>query len=339
MALVDEHIKTIAQYQNMLRYCDMLQGLRILVIGDIMVDEYIWGAVQRISPEAPVPVVLVKNESMLLGGAANVVNNLCSLDAQVELIGVVGEDALGRRVIQALKDKQVNTEGIFTSDDFTTIRKTRIIAHNQQVVRVDREKVTPISGELEKRCVEHCMDILSLVDAVVISDYGKGLVTPNLARIVIDRCKALGKICAVDPKVPNAKNYRNCSIITPNHHEALQIAGITMVDDSAIERAGRILLEELHVNYVLITCGEQGMAIFEKGQAMEKIDTVAQSVYDVTGAGDTAISALTLAMGAGIPLKEAAILANFAAGVVVGKVGTATATITEIKKAMKLFLA
>ncbi len=337
MARDDNQINKIARYQNMIHFCDQLPGHRILVLGDIMVDEYIWGEVQRISPEAPVPVVHVRNETTQLGGAANVVNNLRSLEADVELAGVVGSDDLGRRVIAALNRLGINSDGIVQSSDHQTIRKTRIIAHNQQVVRVDRETVSPISRRIEDQIISYCLECMKRVDGVVISDYAKGAITPAVAQAVIQRANESGKICSVDPKVKNVNNYAHCSVITPNHHEAAQISGITIDEPDAVMRAGQTILDRLGTKSVLITCGERGMALFEPGKEMETIDTVAQSVYDVTGAGDTVISALTLALTAGLTYKDSALLANFAAGVVVGKVGTATTTIAELKKAMRVY--
>ncbi|MBN1296629.1 D-glycero-beta-D-manno-heptose-7-phosphate kinase [bacterium] len=336
---IDNRIRTIAQYQNLIHYCDQLTGRNILVVGDIMVDEYIWGEVQRISPEAPVPVVRVKQETSRLGGAANVVNNLRSLEANVALVGVVGKDDLGDRVIRYLDNLSVDSSGIVQAETFQTIRKSRIVAHNQQVVRVDRENTAAMTTEIEQSMMDACRVKLASVDAVVISDYAKGAITPGLAREVIRMAREAKKICAVDPKVRNIANYKYCTVITPNHIEAMQIAGLEMGEPDVIERAGKHLLASLSTDAVLITCGEQGMALFEKDKPMEMIETVAKSVYDVTGAGDTAISALTLALASRIPVKESAILANFAAGVVVGKFGTATASIDEIKKAMQHYVA
>lgn len=338
MSKSDKHIITLAQHQNMIRLCDLLPNHRILVIGDVMVDEYIWGDVRRISPEAPVPVVRVRNETIQLGGAANVVNNLCALDAQVCVAGVVGDDALGHEVIRRLVMMNADPEGIIVSPDHQTIRKTRIIAQHQQVVRVDRETTRAISSDVEQKLLKYCLSKLASVDGVVISDYAKGALTPLLTQSVIETARRAGKICAVDPKVLAFDKYAQATVITPNHFEAAQMSGIAIDEDGAIERAGWKLLEDLKTDSVLITCGEFGMAIFEKDKPMELIDTVAQSVYDVTGAGDTVISACSLALSAGTSIREAAILANFAAGVVVGKVGTATATIEEIKKAMRMYV-
>ncbi|MBN1356871.1 D-glycero-beta-D-manno-heptose-7-phosphate kinase [bacterium] len=335
---IDQHIRTIAQFQNMTRWCDRLPGRRILVVGDIMVDEYVWGEVRRISPEAPVPVVWAREETTRLGGAANVVHNLVSLEGSVSIIGIVGDDELGRMVIRQLEGIHADPEGIVVSPDHQTIRKTRIVAHNQQMIRVDRETIRPLSRELENRILENCLRRIPDVDAVLISDYDKSVVTANIARSIIREARNAGKICAIDPKIGNIDNYKHCTILTPNHHEAARISGIGIDEANVIRHSGEALMKRLEPEALLITCGEMGMALFERDEAMQMIDTVTQAVYDVTGAGDTAISALTLGLSAGMSFKEAAVLANFAAGVAVGKFGTATVSIPEIKNAMKRYV-
>ena len=316
-----------------------MPGHRIMVVGDLMVDEYIWGHVRRISPEAPVPVVHVHDETMQLGGAANVANNLRSLDASVELVGLLGSDDLARRVLVALDRLQIGNGGIIKLENRETIRKTRIIAHNQQVVRVDRESVLPISAETENRLIDHCLESLRSVDAVIISDYAKGTLTRHLVQSIIKTCRETGKICAVDPKVKNRDFYSGCSVITPNHYEASEMSGVPLDSDwkESLSKAGVLLLNQLAADAVLVTCGEKGMAICLPNEPMQHIDTVAQSVFDVTGAGDTVISAMTLGLTCGLSFIDSALLANFAAGIVVGKVGTATATISEIQKAMRVY--
>lgn len=316
-----------------------LSGHRILVLGDIMVDEYIWGDVMRISPEAPVPVVHVQNETMQLGGAANVVNNLRSLEADVELVGVIGEDELGRRILAAFDRLQIGYSGVRQTQSRQTIRKTRIIAHSQQVVRVDHEKIVPLEAEEESFLTDYCLSRLTAVDAVIISDYAKGTLTKGMVQAVIRSCRDSGKICAVDPRVKNRDFYVGCSVITPNHLEAALMTGVSMDTGwhDALRQAGNQLLTALAADAVLVTCGERGMAIFQPDEPMQHIDTVAQSVFDVTGAGDTVISALTLGLTGGLSYPDAAVLANFAAGIVVGKVGTATVTLGEIQKAMRLY--
>lgn len=326
-------------FQSIMDSIDNLPGHRILVLGDIMVDEYIWGEVMRISPEAPVPVVHVQNETMQLGGAANVVHNLKSLDAEVELVGVIGSDDLSRRVLAALDRLKIGHSGIRLIQNRETIRKTRIIAHNQQVVRVDHEKILPLEPEVETFLIDYCLHRLREVEAVIISDYAKGTLTKRLVQSVIQACRKMGKICAVDPRVKNHEFYVGCSVITPNHLEAALMTGIAMDSDwdRALQQAGKQLLSSLATDAVLVTCGERGMAIFLPDEPAQHIDTVAQSVFDVTGAGDTVISALTLGLTGGLSYSEAAVLANFAAGIVVGKVGTATVTLNEIKKAVRLY--
>ncbi len=338
MSKSDKHIISIAQHQNMIHLCDLLPRRKMLVIGDVMVDEYIWGDVRRISPEAPVPVVRVKEETIRLGGAANVVSNLCALEAEVYVAGVVGDDPLGNEVIQRLSALNADPGGIVTTRELQTIRKTRIIAQHQQVVRVDRESTNAITTEIEDKLLDFCLAILTEVDGVIISDYAKGVLTPRVCRGIIEKARKARKICAVDPKVSAFEKYAGATVITPNHFEASQMSGIGIDESQAVERAGWKLIETLKTDSVLVTCGESGMAIFEKGKPMEKIDTVARSVYDVTGAGDTVISACSLALASGTTIREAAVLANFAAGVVVGKVGTATATIEEIKREMRMYL-
>jgi rfaE bifunctional protein kinase chain/domain len=326
-------------FQIILDSCSKMSGHKILVLGDIMVDEYIWGDVRRISPEAPVPVVHVNNETMQLGGAANVAQNLRSLGADVELAGVLGSDDLARRVLKALDKLDIHHTGIRHLKKRETIRKTRIIAHSQQVVRVDRETVLPLVSTEEKTLADYCLDRLSEFDALVISDYAKGTLTQTMVQNLIQRCREIGIICAIDPKVKNRDFYHGCSVITPNHHEASLMSGVpldTKWEDS-LENAGNQLLNQLAADAVLVTCGEKGMAIFELNQPMQHIDTVAQSVFDVTGAGDTVISAMTLGLTCGLSYTDSAILANFAAGVVVGKVGTASVTQQEIEKAMRMY--
>ncbi|MCD4653040.1 D-glycero-beta-D-manno-heptose-7-phosphate kinase [bacterium] len=341
--MVSQHavpVETSKLVKSVIKNCSNLNRYRILVLGDIMVDEYLWGEVKRISPEAPVPVVHVLEETTRLGGAANVVNNLRSLDADVELVGVLGADELGKRVLSALDRLNIDSSGIQKITKRETIRKTRIIAHNQQVVRVDRESIRPISEETEAVLAKHCINRLKHIDAVIISDYAKGTLTEKLVQTIIVKCRETGKLCAVDPKVKNIHFYKNCSLITPNHHEASQMTGIEYDADWKIDlnNAGNQLLKQLTADAVLVTCGERGMAIFESGQKIHLIDTVAKSVYDVTGAGDTVISAMTLASASGLSYRESAIFSNFAAGIVVGKVGTATVTVQEIVRAMKSYV-
>ncbi len=313
------------------------KGKKVLVFGDIMMDQYIMGEVERISPEAPVPVVRVNNQSFRLGGAANVVNNLCELGAKVFLSGQVGKDYMGRQVIDLLKSKGVDHQGIAVSGEIRTTLKTRIIAHNQQVVRVDWEDIKypdPRSFEYLKDFADKTIRHL---DAVIISDYAKGIVGRELAEHVLGLCRKHGKVGTVDPKIRNLDCYKRCTILTPNHHEAGQATGIKIRNEQDMMKAGKKLMEIVEPEALLVTYGERGMVLFEGNGRMNHIDTVARDVYDVTGAGDTVISTLTMALVSGAAMYDAAVLSNFAAGIVVGKMGTATVKVEEILKSLRQY--
>ena len=304
--------------------------VKVLVVGDVMMDEFIWGTVTRISPEAPVPVVDVIRETRLLGGAANVINNIVSAGGGALLAGVVGADAPGREVCRMLEDAGVGAQGIMVDHDRPTTIKTRVVAHGQQVVRFDREKRLALSREVAHK-LNHFVDQAGEeVHGVIISDYGKGVVTKGLMDQVRRVFKTGDRVVAVDPKVNNFKLYRNVTVLTPNHHEAAQGARMVVESGEDIQKAGQKILEELDCISVLITRGEQGMTLFEQGGNIQNIPTVAQEVFDVTGAGDTVIAILTMGLAAGLSLTEAAILANFAAGIVVGEVGTSAVTADEL---------
>ena len=311
------------------------KDVRIMVIGDLMVDEYIWGSVSRISPEAPVPVVSVTSESLRLGGAGNVVNNIQTLGGKVWLGGVVGNDEMGRKVINDLRKMNVETKGVRVEADRITTVKTRIVAHHQQVVRFDREVVQAIRPENVKQILRLLEERLDELDAVLISDYGKGVVCAPLMERVRFLTLRAGKVLAVDPKVKNIPLFQQVTIITPNHYEAAEAAGRWIQNEEDLLAVGKTLLERLQAKSVLITRGEKGMALFQEGGEVTHIPTVAKEVFDVTGAGDTVISVLTLAMAAGASAREAAMLSNYAAGIVVGEVGTATLKASELADAVK----
>ena len=302
----------------------------ILVIGDIILDHYIWGRVSRISPEAPVPVVEVTRESFLLGGAANVANNIVSLGGSASVIGINGRDIAGEGLMNILRDKGVNCDGIFTENRPTTV-KTRVIAHNQQVVRFDREDKKYVDGKILKGILAYINSVLFKYDAVIVSDYQKGMISQELIRDIVKKAKPKELFIAVDPKVGHFDFYKGVSLITPNVMEASSGSNIEIRDDKTLLRAGRSLLKKLSCKAVLITRGEQGMSLFEKNKVTH-IPTVARKVYDVTGAGDTVISAFTLASASGANMEEAAVIANHAAGIVVGEVGTAVAAPEQLLK-------
>jgi len=303
---------------------------RIIVLGDLMLDEFIWGRVRRISPEAPVPVVEVERQSLALGGAGNVVSNLVALGARPAPLGVVGDDMDAERLRAAFERLGVSTAGLITDHTRTTTLKMRIIAHNQQVVRADRESRAPVAAEIEDQIVAQFQRELETADAVVISDYNKGLLTARVLAGALGTARARGLTVCLDPKMRSFAGYQPVTVITPNHQEAADAAGIAIEDEASLIAAGRQLLSVIDCRAVLITRGEEGMTLFTDSGAITHIPTVAREVYDVTGAGDTVIATLALALAASASFEEAARLANHAAGVVVGKVGTAVLTRDEL---------
>lgn len=304
-------------------------GKRIVVLGDVMLDEFIWGRVRRISPEAPVPVVEVDRQTLALGGAGNVASNLVALGASAIPIGVVGNDSDAERLRSAFRDVGVNAEGLVIDEDRPTTSKTRVIAHSQQVVRADRESRAPIRQEIEERLLSIFRGELESADAVVVSDYGKGLLTPALLSSALASAHEKGITVCLDPKMRNFVHYQPVTVITPNNQEAAEAAGIEIEGEESLTEAGRKLLASIECRAVLITRGEEGMTLFTE-DGVTHIPTVAREVYDVTGAGDTVIATLALAIASGASLEEAAVLANHAAGVVVAKVGTASVTRDEL---------
>ena len=297
---------------------------RILVLGDLMLDRFIWGAVSRISPEAPVPVVEIKTESTHLGGAANVASNIRSLGGIPVPLGIIGSDFEGNRLREEFRALNCPTGGIIVDKGRPTSIKTRIIAHHQQVCRADREDRSPLSPVIKSRVAEKFRSSLSSVDAVIVSDYAKGLISPSLLRRVLPQARSACKIVCIDPKIKNFAAYKPATVITPNTTEAEQASGIPILGDRDLLRAGKKILGETGIEHLLVTRGEEGMALFESDSKVTCIPTVAKEVFDVTGAGDTVISTLALGLVAGLSILEAAVLSNIAAGIVVGKLGTAS---------------
>jgi len=319
--------------ERVARVLSRFAKVRVLVVGDLMLDQFIWGRVDRISPEAPVPVVHVTGESSRLGGAANVVSNIRALGGQAMVCGVVGSDVAGRRLRDELRSVGADTQGIFASRQGATTRKTRIIAHQQQVVRLDREE--GVNERVAARARAFALDNLSDADVVVVSDYGKGVITPGfLGKVAAQREKRKFRL-VVDPKRVNFPYYRAVSLVTPNRDEASQASGVEIRDEASLSAAGEALLERWAAEAVLITRGEEGMSLFRRGASVRHFPTVARRVFDVTGAGDTVIATCALALGGGASLDDAAILANHAAGVVVGEVGTATASAGQLRQALQ----
>jgi D-beta-D-heptose 7-phosphate kinase/D-beta-D-heptose 1-phosphate adenosyltransferase len=322
---------------------------RVLVIGDLILDEYVRGAVDRISPEAPVPIVWAKERKFVPGGAANVANNLRSLGAQVSLSGVVGKDHYRDIMFKELRARGIDTTAIIEEKGRQTTLKSRIFAAHQQVVRVDWENVEPIRKTTEQKLDGYIVANLKKFDAVIVEDYGKGVFTNSLLSRIISLSRRLGTIITVDPKEDNFESYGGVTAITPNRKEAQNaIRYLKMKDtqnafkvyhdalstDADIRRAGYAILNHLELESLLITLGENGMWLFEKDRD-EHIPTVAQEVFDVSGAGDTTIATFTLALCAGMSKYDAAVVANIAAGIVVGKLGTATVTRQELIERMR----
>jgi rfaE bifunctional protein kinase chain/domain len=314
--------------------------VKLLVVGDIMMDRSVWGKVSRISPEAPVPVVIAETEDFNLGGAANVAHNIRSLGGTVSLCGIVGDDENGKKIYKGIVERGIQTQGIFFEQGRQTTVKTRIIAHHphyQQLVRVDRETTDHPKVSILRNLSRFLKEKIEDFDGIVISDYGKGLLTRKLIQTIIERAKHSKKLIMVDPKLKSFFFYKGATVITPNTNEASEASGIPSTDQPSVEKMGRVLLKRLNCNALVITQGEKGMTIFEPHQHPYPVPTVAKEVYDVTGAGDTVIGTMALALGTGprVSVKDAASLANYAAGIVVGKVGTAIASKEELLKVIK----
>ncbi|PJA47661.1 MAG: D-glycero-beta-D-manno-heptose-7-phosphate kinase [Syntrophobacterales bacterium CG_4_9_14_3_um_filter_49_8] len=313
---------------------------KVLVVGDMMVDHFIWGKVSRISPEAPVPVLEVHSDNLLLGGCANVLNNIYSLGCKVYGSGVVGADEMGKRLLDEFHKRNISTEGIIVESDRPTTIKTRIIAHSQQVVRFDRESREPVQQKSIERMIEYIKTVRADLGAIVISDYNKGVITKPLLDGIRDLIADRSIVVCVDPKQSDFSLYQGFDVITPNHYEAGQAIGIEDIKKNKVEKgngiyeAVRAILAQFHLKAMLITRGEEGMSLLEENGKVVHIPARAREVFDVTGAGDTVIGVFALSLAAGATFREAAILANHAAGVVVGKVGTATVSPEELRKAL-----
>ena len=310
---------------------------RILVIGDLMLDEFVWGKVGRISPEAPVPVVEVTGESFYPGGAANVARNLREFIKDVAVVGLIGSDRGGAQLRELLAEQKIDTADTIEDASFPTIVKTRIIARNQQIVRVDREQVRSPSPAHVSRIVKNVRRRLANTDAIIFEDYGKGFLSAELIRQICDDALAAGKIVSGDPNPHHPIDWKNITAVKPNRNEAFLAAGLPWSDpvdqpprDKALLKAGEILLKKWQTKLLLITLGEQGMMLFERGKKPHHIPTKARQVFDVSGAGDTAIALFTLALCCDAEPGEAAEIANHASAVVVGKLGTATVTRDEL---------
>ena len=317
-------------------------GCKILVVGDVMLDEFVWGRVSRISPEAPVPVVEVQGESVYPGGAANVARNLRPFCGGVSLCGVTGRDLAGGRLRELLDGEAIDISALVPGDSLPTIVKTRIVARNQQVVRVDRERRGEVPDELRKAVLGRIEGLVGTVDAVIVEDYGKGLIGQEFLRAVCAAATGAGKPVTADPNPGNPLVWQGVTVLKPNRSEAFALAGVPdpgaaddPLEDAALLAALDRLIETHRIPCVLVTLGEHGMLLCERGRAPYHIPTRAREVFDVSGAGDTAIALFTLALSAGADLREAAEISNHASGVVVGKLGTATLDKEELLTAVE----
>lgn len=315
--------------KRMIEIINKFKGKKIGVIGDLMLDQFIWGDAERISPEAPIPVVLAGKETFIPGGAANVANNIVALKGKVFLVGSVGRDKPARELLRLLEKNKIDTEGVFVLPYKPTTQKIRIIARGQQIVRLDKEKTENIERQTEQKVINFVNSQIKNWDALIISDYGKGFVTENLAKKIINRAQKSQKLVIADTKKPSHVSYfENVTLLTPNSEEALKIAG-----KENLEKAGKVIRERLKCN-VLVTQGAKGMTLFGK-EKIKYFSTKAREVFDVAGAGDTVVASLGLALISGAGLEEAAVIANYAAGVVVGKTGVSVVYSEELKESVK----
>ena len=296
-------------------------GKRIAVIGDMMLDGYFWGDVKRISPEAPVPVLEVEDEFFRFGGAANVALNIFTLGGIPVPVGVIGNDNYGSIFSSLIKEKNIENDGIIIDNERPTTTKTRVIANNQHVVRIDKESKAYISNKIEAKILAYLESVLDTLDGIILQDYNKGILTPSLISKIISLANKKNILVTVDPKFDNFFEYKNVTVFKPNRKETETVLGIRIKDDKDISSAGKNLLHKLNSEYVLLTLGEEGIAVFEKGDKERRMPTKARKVADVSGAGDTVISTLTIGLAAGADIYEACFLANYAAGIVCGEVG------------------
>ena len=296
-------------------------GKRIAVVGDMMLDGYFWGDVKRISPEAPVPVLEVEEEFFRFGGAANVAFNILTLGGVPVPIGVIGKDSYGNIFTSLLREKKIEESGIIIDEERPTTTKTRVIANSQHVVRIDKESKANINSAIEQKLLSFLEGSLGRIDGIILQDYNKGILTPSFISKIISLANKNNILITVDPKFDNFFEYKNVTVFKPNRKETESVLGIRIKSDNDISSAGKTLLHKLNSNFILLTLGEGGIAVFEKGDKERRMPTKARKVADVSGAGDTVISTLTIALAAGADIYESSFLANYAAGIVCGEVG------------------
>lgn len=325
--------------KHLLEITKSFKKAHILVVGDFILDQFVWGQVGRISPEAPVPVVQVQRESYMPGGSLNVANNIRALGGTVYPCGVVGRDLAGRMLVKVMRREGIDTGGVIYDRMRPTSLKTRVIAHSQQVVRFDREKTDEITPADRKKLLRFLAQRIALVDVVIIEDYGKGVIQPALLKQIVKLARQHRKVIIVDPKDRHFSYYRGVTVLTPNRSEAHAAVENGAIHSNHRQRTvtqiGRMLLRKVGCKAVLMTLGEDGMALFERGGSITKIPTMAREVFDVSGAGDTVAAVFGLALASGANMREAAVLANMAAGIVVGKLGTAVVHLEELGDAIR----
>jgi len=310
---------------------EAIRKTRLAVIGDLMLDSYVWGLVERISPEAPVPIVTLTGESTNLGGAANVAANVASLGAAVSVVGVVGADREGDHLRELVRKSGFSDDGVTSDPNRPTSVKTRVIAQNQHVVRIDRERTTPLSAEMEDALLKRIADILPTVNAVILEDYNKGVLTPRVIRTVISECRSKGILVGVDPKKENFWEYKGATLFKPNLREIETGVGRRLASDEELTEAGRDLRTKMDFEYLLVTRGEQGMALFTD-EGVKLIPTKAHRVHDVSGAGDTVIATIMTTLVGGADINEAAAIANHAASIVIAEIGAAPVDAGELRR-------
>jgi len=316
--------------ERLLKLKKRFSGQKIAVIGDMMLDCYYWGDVKRVSPEAPVPVVEVENEFYRFGGAANVALNIKKLGGTPIPLGVIGYDNEGSIFSSLIAEENITATGLVIDENRPTTSKARVIAHNQHVVRIDKEKKNPVDPEISKKLMGYFIGIVDELDGIILQDYNKGVLTSSFIKKIIRLARAKNKLITVDPKFNNFFEYKNVTVFKPNRKEASDVLGYRIKSDEDISLSGQKLLNKLHAKYVLLTLGEEGIAVFEKEKEERRMPTKARKVADVSGAGDTVISTLTMALAAGADILEASYLANYAAGIVCGEVGIVPIKLDEL---------
>lgn len=309
-----------------------IRSLNIAVLGDVMLDKYVWGRVTRISPEAPVPIITLEGESSNLGGAANVCANVGALGANARLFGLIGNDSDGRVLREQVRARGYSDEGIIVDDDRQTSIKTRVIAQNQHIVRIDKETVRNIDSSAALKLLGRFGKDLNHIDAVILQDYNKGVLSPFIIRQVIDACNENNIPVAVDPKLENFWEYKGTTLFKPNVEELEAALGTPIHNDKELEKAGRTVFEKMEVEFLLITCGSKGMTLFEK-EKITHIPTKTFRVHDVSGAGDTVIATIMTAFAAGADINESSVLATYAAGVVIAEVGAVPVDLDDLRRA------